>query len=180
MRFIGAAILRRVMNSLDSSESLRSEFLRSMSWLHLHIYRLSRGFITIPLFHDSEMILLTSTGRRSGKLRTVPLLTLKNGNEWLVVASHGGLLRPPGWWFNLQQNPRCSIQVGRRKFSVIAETARDGRRSELWKLFEMEFRGYTDFRGERQGGFLSLSSARRAIDAESDSSGAGAHLMLSQ
>lgn len=76
--------------------------------------------------------LLTTTGRKSGELRTVPLLHLPDGDRVLLVASQGGLPKHPQWYRNLLTNPHVTIQVGRRRRSMTAREATPAERAELW------------------------------------------------
>ena len=88
--------------------------------LHRVLYRASGGRIGARIW-GLPIVLLTTTGRASGRPRTVPLCSLRDGESFVVIASYGGLDRPPSWWLNLQSEPRASVQLGR--------STRDGRRA---------------------------------------------------
>lgn len=89
------------------------------------------------------MCLLTTIGRKSGAPRTAPLLYLRKGDAFVLVASQGGLPRNPAWFPNLTANPAVSIQVGKNTtHELVARTASDSERAELWsELVEL----YADF-----------------------------------
>lgn len=76
--------------------------------------------------------LLTTTGRKSGEPRTVPLLHLPEGDRVLLVASQGGLPKHPQWYRNILADPDVTIQVGRRRRSMTAREATPAERAELW------------------------------------------------
>src|SRR5688572_25977969 len=77
--------------------------------LHTALYRSSNGVIGGRIA-GSPVLLLTTTGRRSGKPRTVPLLYLMDGGDVVLVASNGGAVRHPTWWLNLQAASEAWIQ----------------------------------------------------------------------
>ena len=86
--------------------------------------------------------LLTTTGRKSGEPRTVPLLHLPEGDRVLLVASQGGLPRHPQWYRNILADPHVTVQVGRRRRAMTAREATATERAELWpRLVER----YEDF-----------------------------------
>jgi deazaflavin-dependent oxidoreductase (nitroreductase family) len=99
--------------------------------LHAALYRATGGRVG----HSAGKItnlLLTTTGRRSGQPRTVPLAYLADGERFAVVASNGGSDRPPAWWRNLQANPAASVQVGARVVPVVARAATPDEHAVLW------------------------------------------------
>src|SRR6476661_5219608 len=81
-----------------------------VTWVHTLLYRSSRGVIGATLA-NSPVLLLTTTGRRSGKQRTVPLLYLMDGRNVVLVASNGGAVRHPTWLLNLQTMSEAWIQI---------------------------------------------------------------------
>jgi deazaflavin-dependent oxidoreductase (nitroreductase family) len=77
-------------------------------------------------------LLLTTTGRKSGKQRSLPLVYTKVGNAYVVVGSKGGAPDHPFWYKNLRANPDCEIQVKRDHIKVRARTAEGAERTALW------------------------------------------------
>lgn len=94
--------------------------------------------------------LLTTTGRRSGEPRVHPLLFLEDGGQVALVASQGGQPKHPMWYLNLTANPAVTVQIGSRTRDLIARTASDEERAELWpKLVAMypefgDYQSWTD------------------------------------
>jgi F420H(2)-dependent quinone reductase len=108
-----------------------SPFWRTFGKLHTVLYRASGG----TLGHSAGQItnlLLTTTGRRSGTSRTVPLAYLPDADRWIVVASNGGADKHPAWWLNLQHNPTATVQIGRDTHKVTARPATATERARLW------------------------------------------------
>jgi deazaflavin-dependent oxidoreductase (nitroreductase family) len=91
------------------------------------------------------VLLLTTTGRKSGKTRTVPLGFLRDGSAYVIIASYGGLPRNPAWYLNLNSQPEATIQVKRQKLRVKAETANPEKRRELWARLIEAAPGYANY-----------------------------------
>jgi deazaflavin-dependent oxidoreductase (nitroreductase family) len=83
-------------------------------------------------------LLLTTTGRKSGKPYTTPLIYGEDGGDYVVVASKGGAPGHPDWYLNLRDNPQVEIQVGPEVLSATARTADAGEKARLWpKMVEI-------------------------------------------
>jgi deazaflavin-dependent oxidoreductase (nitroreductase family) len=120
---------------------LRRWLIRGMSKTHLAVQRLSRGR-ALGRVAGMPVLLLTTTGRRTGKARTTPLTFFRDGEGIAVVASNGGADRPPDWSLNLEANPRATVEIGTDKFTVTARTASDEERERLWSVITATFSGY--------------------------------------
>jgi deazaflavin-dependent oxidoreductase (nitroreductase family) len=103
--------------------------------VHERIYirtdgRVGHGMIGVPT------LLLRTTGRRSGAIRTNGLVYARDGERYVVVPSNGGADRPPAWLHNLKANPAVEIQVGRERRSGAAEVIEpsDPSYERLWAL----------------------------------------------
>jgi deazaflavin-dependent oxidoreductase (nitroreductase family) len=94
------------------------------------LLRLTKGRIVRP-WHRQALILTTS-GRRSGLERTVPLQFFPDGDDMIVVAANSGLPSPPGWYFNLTANPRARVEVGDRTLEVRAEELTADEAAAFW------------------------------------------------
>ena len=83
-------------------------------------------------------LLLTTVGRKSGKVLTLPLIFGQSGPNYVVVASKGGAPTHPAWYLNLQANPKVQVQVKAAKFAAHAHTAVGEERAALWaKMVEI-------------------------------------------
>lgn len=96
------------------------------------IYRKTGGRIGSQ---RGKVILLTTTGRKTGLARTKPLVGITDGNRVLVAASAGGSERNPAWYHNLVANPLVKVEQGRDIFNMIARVAGPGERPGLWNTF---------------------------------------------
>jgi len=110
--------------------------------LNTALYRLlgGRGF-------SSRMLLLTTTGARTGVERTVPLAYFEDGQDaWLVIASAGGDARHPAWYRNLAAHPeRAAIQVGGRRVRVRAESLHGDAREDRWRRITARAKNFADY-----------------------------------
>jgi len=87
-------------------------------------------------------LLLTTRGRKTGKLRRTALIFGKDGDNYLLVASNGGSQTHPLWYRNLDADPNVELQVGAEKFSARARTADDSEKPRLWKIMADLFPRY--------------------------------------
>ncbi|MEU8125113.1 nitroreductase family deazaflavin-dependent oxidoreductase [Spirillospora sp. NPDC049024] len=90
-------------------------------------------------------LLLTTTGRRSGKERTTPLIYQPEGDAYLVVASKGGADEPPAWYRNLQENPEVKVQVKGDKFTARARTATPEEKPAFWRKMAAVWPDYDEY-----------------------------------
>ena len=85
-------------------------------------------------WNGRNTLLLTTRGRRSGKLRRTALIYGQDGDRYLVVASNGGARNHPFWYLNLSAQPEVQVQVGAERFAARARTAGADERPRLWRL----------------------------------------------
>jgi deazaflavin-dependent oxidoreductase (nitroreductase family) len=111
---------------------VRHSFMRTVDRLTRLIYRLSAGRLGRSQ-GKFRMLLLTTTGRKTGKTRTHTLLFIRDGERYVVVASNFGAPYHPGWYLNLHDNPHASLQDGRTHLEVSARDATGEERERLWQ-----------------------------------------------
>jgi deazaflavin-dependent oxidoreductase (nitroreductase family) len=91
-------------------------------------------------FRGGDLLLLTTTGRKTGKPRTTPLLYLRDGGRWVVVASNGGADWEPGWWLNLRAGGTGTIDIQGDKVTVSGAEIQEPERAEVYQtLLEQVF-----------------------------------------
>ena len=128
---------------------MRSKFkeIRVLSKIHGCIYRISRGRVGKQLGKEA-FLLLTTTGRKSGKKRSVPLTAIPYGANFILVASFGGSPVHPAWLINIRQNPDVHIRVGsivkQAKASIIETT--DTGYEEMWEKAIATYEGYANYK----------------------------------
>lgn len=79
-------------------------------------------------------LLLTTTGRKTGKLRSLPLIYGNVGGSYAIVASKGGMPNHPIWFRNLEAKPECDLMVGAKAVSARARVVMGEEREVTWKL----------------------------------------------
>ena len=93
----------------------------------------------------NDMLLLTTTGRRSARLHEVPLLYLRDGERLVVIASYGGRPNYPDWHLNLVAHPGAEVQIRGRRHAVRARVASPEERSEWWPRIVEAYEGYSQY-----------------------------------
>ncbi|MFC0028621.1 nitroreductase family deazaflavin-dependent oxidoreductase [Micromonospora chaiyaphumensis] len=90
-------------------------------------------------------LLLTTRGRRSGKLRRTALIYGRDGDAYLVVASQGGAPQHPAWYLNLLADPEAQVQVGPDTFPVRARTATAEEKPRMWRTMTAAWPAYDEY-----------------------------------
>jgi len=123
---------------------LRPAAIRAMGRSHRVLYRLSGGRL-LGRVAGMPVLLLTTTGRRSGRARTTPLTYFELGSDLVVVASNGGEDSAPAWWRNLCDEPRATVTRGSRTEPVVARPATEDEHARLWPLITTTHPGYAAY-----------------------------------
>jgi deazaflavin-dependent oxidoreductase (nitroreductase family) len=121
--------------------------VRGLRWagkLNIPIYRWSGGRLMSKV-GDGPVLLLTTTGRKSGEPRTAPILYLERGEAVVLIDTNAGNEKLPGWSHNLKAKPRAEVQIGRRKFPVTARVAAGAEREELWRACNGQYGGFDEY-----------------------------------
>jgi deazaflavin-dependent oxidoreductase (nitroreductase family) len=96
-------------------------------------------------FQGAPLLLLHSTGAKSGRERVSPMMYRKVGDAWAVFASKSGADTNPDWYHNLLANPRAQIEVGTDSFEVTARTATDDEREPIWSAQKADYSGFAGY-----------------------------------
>ena len=112
--------------------------------LNVWVYRLTGGRL-MGRMGAAPILLLTTTGRKSGQKRTVPLLYLEDGGGFAIVASYAGAAKHPAWFLNLEANPQVELQVRSRRFSATARQASAEEKAQLWPRLVAIYPAYADY-----------------------------------
>jgi deazaflavin-dependent oxidoreductase (nitroreductase family) len=111
------------------------------------IYRLSGGSTTASsLLAGVDIAMLTTTGARTGRRRTLPVLALRDGEQTLVVASNFGRTRNPSWYHNLRADPHATMVVRGVSREVVARELQGAERERGYRRAEDIFPGFTHYR----------------------------------
>ncbi|TFH18914.1 MAG: nitroreductase family deazaflavin-dependent oxidoreductase [Myxococcales bacterium] len=144
-----------------SEEKFAKPIIRVMSKLNAFLYRSSGGRVWSKWLRGAPIMLLTTTGRKSAKSRTAPLLYLADGDRIIIVASQGGMSTNPAWYLNLEANPACEVQIGNKKCRMRARRATDDEKADYWPRLTSMYRDFDDYqaRTERNIPVVILSPA---------------------
>jgi F420H(2)-dependent quinone reductase len=126
------------------STSMGAPALRWAGKLNVPIYRLSGGRL-MGKIGRAPVLLLTTTGRKSGQPRTAPVVYLADGERLSVIGSNAGNARTPAWSLNLKANPDAEVEVGRERRRVRARVADGSERTELWRKHNEQYAGFDDY-----------------------------------
>lgn len=129
----------------QGQERMLTQVLKLMSPLNAAVYRISGGRLGGSFPGGAPVCLLTTTGRKSGQRRTVPLLYIADGDNVVIVASKGGMATHPDWYLNLVDNPDVDVQIRKVNTKMNARTASSEEKSELWPRLVKMYKGYDSY-----------------------------------
>jgi deazaflavin-dependent oxidoreductase (nitroreductase family) len=122
----------------------RRSVIRALGRAHVLLYRLSRGRL-LGRIAGMPVVLLTTTGRRTGRERTVALTALRDGSTLVLVGSFGGSDLSPAWLLNLRADPRATVRLGPVRRRVVAQEATDPEHARLWPVVVRTYEGYARY-----------------------------------
>lgn len=113
--------------------------------IYVFLYRLTGGRLGSRM-RDFKVLLLTTTGRKSGKKRTTPLGFFDYDGGYVITASAIAFLgHPPDWFVNLKSNPQVMVQIKDRVMTAVAEEAESDLRNQLWEQLIEQAPSYADY-----------------------------------
>ena len=112
---------------------------------HVRRYRETDGAEGHIWREGSTILLLTTTGRKTGEKSTTPLIYTLDGDDPVIVASKGGAPEHPGWYRNLVKNPEVEVQIEGEKFRARARTAAGEERGRLWRQMNEMWPHYAEY-----------------------------------
>jgi F420H(2)-dependent quinone reductase len=127
-----------------ASQAIGATGLRLTGRLNVPLYRLSRGRIGGRIA-EAPVLLLTTTGRKSGQRRTAPVVYLADGGNFAVIGSNAGHSRSPAWSLNLKADPEAEVEVGRDRHRVRARLAEGEERADLWRRHNDQYSGFDEY-----------------------------------
>lgn len=123
------------------SHSLGTRGLRLVGKLNVPVYRLTRGRIGGRV-GKGPVLLLTTTGRKSGEPRTAPVLYLADGDRYVVINTNAGNAKTPAWSLNLRANPDAEVEVRGKRAKMRARIAEGEERADLWRRHMEQYSGW--------------------------------------
>ena len=112
---------------------------------HVRRYQETDGEVGHVWKEGSTILLLTTTGRKTGEHRTAPLIYGLEGGNPVIVASKGGAPEHPGWYRNLAETPEVEVQILGDTFAARARVAEGEERERLWRMMNGIWRYYDDY-----------------------------------
>ena len=97
------------------------------------------------MFEGAPLLLLHSTGAKSGETRVSPVMYQSVGDDLAIFASYAGGPNNPAWYHNLLANPEASVEVGTESMEVTARVADDGEREPIWSRQKRDYPGFADY-----------------------------------
>ena len=97
------------------------------------------------MFEGSPLVLLTTTGAKSGKPTTTPVMYLADGDRYVIIASNAGADNHPAWYHNLRAAPEAKVEVGTEEFGVKAEFVEGEERDELYARMVALAPGFAEY-----------------------------------
>ncbi len=123
---------------------------KTMHHIDTPLLRLSRGRLSIGWGYP--VMLLTTTGAKSGRERTVPLLYVDRGDdEVAVIGTRFGNTKHPAWYHNLNANPSCTVEIKGRKWQASSRSANEDERAEIWRQAVANYSGYDKYKEWTEG-----------------------------
>ncbi|MDH4040542.1 MAG: nitroreductase family deazaflavin-dependent oxidoreductase [Gammaproteobacteria bacterium] len=119
--------------------------LKTMSRTHIFLNKLTFGKMFNTLAGD-EVCFVTMTGAKSGRSITMPLMYVPYKKGLLLVASMGGAVRNPVWYYNIAKNPDISVRYRGRVMTLRARLATAAEKPDLWPLCDKAYAPYADYR----------------------------------
>jgi deazaflavin-dependent oxidoreductase (nitroreductase family) len=116
---------------------------------HVRQYEATAGKVGHD-WNDTQVLILHTTGRKSGMTRKLPLIYGRSGEDYLVVASNGGASTHPAWYLNLEANPEATIQVWGDLATVTARTASAEDKARLWPLMTAQWPEYDKYQAQTE------------------------------
>jgi deazaflavin-dependent oxidoreductase (nitroreductase family) len=132
------------MDELKPARSREEMDLSVFGPSHVRLYRETNGEQGY-VWNGAPILLLTTKGRKSGQMRTTPLIFVKNGDDPVIIASKGGAPDHPDWYLNLASDPHVQVQVKADVFDAVARTAEGAERARLWDEALKAWPQYADY-----------------------------------
>ena len=119
--------------------------VRIMSVVNTALFKLSGGRVGSKFMRGAPVCLVTTTGARSGKVRTTPLIYLGIDEDVVIVASKGGMSHHPAWYHNLTKHPAARVQIGSQVRDMLARRASASEKAALWPRLVAIYPDYDDY-----------------------------------
>ncbi len=127
---------------------------------HVALYRATRGRIGSSMM-GGKVLLLTTTGHKSGKRRTVPVMQFDDGGRRFVVASAAGSPEHPAWFKNLQKQPEVTVETRGERYQARAEVVGGDERPRLWQKITAAAPNFAEYEKKAGGREIPVVELKR-------------------
>ena len=149
--------LQRLLQHLPASQLGASVLARTLHPFDRLLLRLSRGRVSIPgVLTGLPVIMLTTIGAKSGKLRTVPVVGLHDGDKVVVIASNFGRTHHPAWYYNLRAHPEATLELPGRTGAYRAREATPTERETYWRRASDLYIGFPKYQQRTHGRAIAI------------------------
>ena len=126
---------------MSAGETIQRLMFRFGSQVHVAVLRATKGKMGSRM-GEGRIVVLTTTGAKSGARHSKPLMSVRDGDDYVVIASNAGLSHNPGWYYNIRAHPESRIEVDGRAIDVRGRVATPEERARLWPDIVARFPNY--------------------------------------
>ena len=145
-------LVQRGMQAFGSTKVGAKLFSKSITRVDRVVFKLSKGRTTVPeVLAGLPVVMVTTTGRKSGRLRTSPLVAVPVGADLALVGTNFGQKDTPGWVFNLEAEPAATVELRGTKVEVRARPATDAEREQVFAAAGAIYPGYDKYQERISG-----------------------------
>jgi len=126
------------------ANTLKDSGAKAFNVFHRTLVKVTKGKVGGKAF-GLPVVILTTTGRKSGQARQTMLTSLEDGDRVILIASWGGDDRHPQWYLNLQANPDVTIVIHNQTKQMRARTASADEKATLWPKMAAKYKGYDGY-----------------------------------
>jgi deazaflavin-dependent oxidoreductase (nitroreductase family) len=145
-------VVQRGMQAFGATRPGAWMFSRILPPMDRALHKVTKGRTSFPMvLAGLPVLMVTTTGRRSGAPRTTPLIAPPVGDSVALVGTNFGQEHTPAWVYNLEADPNAVIEYRSRRLAVRARPADDGERAEIWKTAEGVYGGYAKYQDRITG-----------------------------
>ena len=142
-----ANALQRMVQAVTSTPPMAWLFSKTLYQQDKALFRVSGGRLTVPaLLAGLPVVMFTTTGAKTGKRRTMPLLGIPVGEDLAVIGSNYGQKNTPGWVYNLEADPSATVGYRDRSVEVVARRATEAETDQVFDLARGVYPGFAKYR----------------------------------
>jgi len=144
---------QRIIQKLAMIEVISSGFLsKYLHHIDTAVLNMSQGRKSLAtMLTGLPVVVVSTTGARSGKTRTIPLGGIPSGENIILIASWFGNPRYPAWYYNLRANPEVTVSQDGKSLEYIARLVEGKERQDCWQLAVHYYPGYQSYEGRTAG-----------------------------